>query len=80
MVVVNRTEDRVAAIREELNTDNAGVIIEYKPFSDMLSCAAQADVIFTCTSSKDPIFVKESVQAAHSSQSRLCIDISVQKI
>ncbi|KAG5627104.1 hypothetical protein H5410_012322 [Solanum commersonii] len=81
MVVVNRTEDRVAAIREELNTDNAGVIIEYKPFSEMLSCAAQADVIFTCTSSKDPLFVKESVQAAlrcvNSSQSRLFIDISV---
>ncbi|KAK4738499.1 hypothetical protein R3W88_002196 [Solanum pinnatisectum] len=81
MVIVNRTEDRVAAIREELNTDNAGVIIEYKPFSEMLSCAAQADVIFTCTASKDPLFVKESVQAAlrcvNSSRSRLFIDISV---
>ncbi|KAK6804290.1 hypothetical protein RDI58_002074 [Solanum bulbocastanum] len=81
MVVVNRTEDRVAAIREELNTDDAGVIIEYKPFSEMLSCTAQADVIFTCTASKDPLFVKESVQAAlrcvNSSLSRLFIDISV---
>ncbi|XP_055815065.1 glutamyl-tRNA reductase 2-like [Solanum dulcamara] len=81
MVVVNRTEDRVAAIREELTTDNAAVIIEYKPFSDMLACAAQADVIFTCTASKDPLFVKESVQGAftcvNSSRNRLFIDISV---
>ncbi|KAM3266075.1 hypothetical protein P3L10_003069 [Capsicum annuum] len=80
MVVVNRTEDRVTAIREELSTDGA-VIIEYKPFSEMLSCAAQADVIFTCTSSKDPLFVKESVHAALPSEdggrTRLFVDISV---
>ncbi|KAM3266082.1 hypothetical protein P3L10_003076 [Capsicum annuum] len=80
MVVVNRTEDRVTAIREELSTDGA-VIIEYKPFSELLSCAAQADVIFTCTSSKDPLFVKESVQAALPSEdgcrTRLFVDISV---
>ncbi|PHT60633.1 Glutamyl-tRNA reductase 2, chloroplastic [Capsicum baccatum] len=80
MVVVNRTEDRVTAIRGELSTDGA-VIIEYKPSSEMLSCAAQADVIFTCTSSKDPLFVKESVQAALPSEdggrTRLFVDISV---
>ncbi|CAN4125978.1 unnamed protein product [Withania somnifera] len=80
MVVVNRTQDRVADIREELSTD-AAVAIEYKPFSEMLACAAQADVIFTCTSSKDPLFIKESVQAALPSEdggrTRLFIDISV---
>ncbi|MCE3216851.1 Glutamyl-tRNA reductase 2, chloroplastic, partial [Datura stramonium] len=73
MVVVNRTEDRVAAIREELT----GVVdIIYKPFSEMLACAAQADVIFTCTASKDPLFIKESVQDG-GRRRRLFIDISV---
>ncbi|MCD9559006.1 hypothetical protein HAX54_016721 [Datura stramonium] len=41
MVVVNRTEERVAAIREELT--DADII--YKPFSEMLACAAQADMV-----------------------------------
>ncbi|KAJ8529957.1 hypothetical protein K7X08_036792 [Anisodus acutangulus] len=78
MVVVNRTEDRVAAVREELTDAD----ITYKPFSEMLACAAQADVIFTCTASKAPLFIKESVQALPSVNSeggawRLFIDISV---
>ncbi|XP_059313842.1 glutamyl-tRNA reductase 1, chloroplastic-like [Lycium ferocissimum] len=78
MVVVNRTEERVAAIREELK--DADII--YKPFSEMLACAAQADVIFTCTASEAPLFIKESVQALPSVNSedggrRLFIDISV---
>ncbi|OIT27704.1 PREDICTED: glutamyl-tRNA reductase 2-like [Nicotiana attenuata] len=78
MVVVNRTEDRVAAIREELK--DAEII--YKPLSGMSSCAAQADVVFTCTASEAPIFVKESVQALPDVNSgfggqRLFIDISV---
>ncbi|KAJ8572468.1 hypothetical protein K7X08_008979 [Anisodus acutangulus] len=78
MVVVNRTEDRVAAIREELTDAD----ITYKPFSEMLACAAQADVIFTCTASEAPLFIKESVQALPSVNSedggrRLFIDISV---
>ncbi|CAN4111889.1 unnamed protein product [Withania somnifera] len=80
MIFVNRTEDRVSAIREELSTD-AAVTIEYRPFSDRLACAAHADVIFTCTSSKVPLFIKESVQAALLSEdggrTRLFIDISV---
>ncbi|PHU10323.1 Glutamyl-tRNA reductase 2, chloroplastic [Capsicum chinense] len=78
MVVINRTEDRVAAIREELT--DADII--YKPFSEMLAYAAQADVIFTCTASEAPLFIKESVQALPSVNSedggrRLFIDISV---
>lgn len=78
MVVVNRTEDRVAAIREELK--DAEII--YKPLSEMLSCAAQADVVFTCTASEAPLFVKESVQALPDVNSefggqRLFVDISV---
>ncbi|XP_049351702.1 glutamyl-tRNA reductase 1, chloroplastic-like [Solanum verrucosum] len=78
MIVVNRTEDRVAAIREELMDAD----IVYKPFSELLACAAQSDVIFTCTASKAPLFIKESVQALPSVNSedgcrRLFIDISV---
>lgn len=58
MVVVNRTEERVAAIREEIKD----VEIIYKPLSEMLSCAGQADVIFTSTASESPLFLKDHVQ------------------
>ncbi|CAL5383934.1 unnamed protein product [Camellia sinensis] len=57
MVVVNRTEERVAAIREELKD----VEIIYQPLSEMLPCAAEADVIFTSTASETPLFLKEHV-------------------
>lgn len=78
MVVVNRSEERVAAIREELN----GVEIIYKPLSDMLSCAADADVVFTSTASETPLFLKDHVQDLPSVEPavgglRLFIDISV---
>lgn len=78
MVVVNRSEERVAAIREELK----GVEIIYEPFSEMLSCAAEADVVFTSTASETPLFLKEHakdlppVDAAVGGL-RLFIDISV---
>ncbi|CAO2817683.1 unnamed protein product [Amaranthus hypochondriacus] len=58
MIVVNRSEERVAAIREEL----PGVEIIYKPLTEMLACAAEADVIFTSTASDSPLFLKEDVQ------------------
>lgn len=58
MVVVNRTEERVAAIREELK----GVEIIYKPLEEMLTCAAEADVVFTSTASENPLFLKEHVK------------------
>ncbi|KAL9447000.1 hypothetical protein AB3S75_014630 [Citrus x aurantiifolia] len=78
MVVVNRSEERVAAIREELN----GVEIIYKPLSEMLSCAADADVVFTSTASEAPLFLKDHVQdfppvEAAVGGLRLFIDISV---
>ncbi|PSS19686.1 Glutamyl-tRNA reductase [Actinidia chinensis var. chinensis] len=57
MVVVNRSEERVAAIREELKD----VEIIYKPLSEMLTCAAEADVVFTSTASENPLFLKEHV-------------------
>ncbi|KAK4276933.1 hypothetical protein QN277_015021 [Acacia crassicarpa] len=58
MVVVNRTEERVIAIREEIKD----VEIIYKPLSEILSCAGQADVIFTSTASESPLFLKDHVQ------------------
>lgn len=57
MVVVNRSTERVDVIREELKD----VEIIYKPLSEMLSSAAEADVIFTSTASERPLFLKENV-------------------
>ncbi|TQD90824.1 hypothetical protein C1H46_023664 [Malus baccata] len=42
MVVVNKTEERVTSIREELH----GIEIIYKPLTEMLTCAVEADVVF----------------------------------
>lgn len=77
MVVVNRTKERVAAIHEELKD----VEIIYKPFSEMLACAAEADVVFTSTASETPLFTKEHVEMLPTVRSeigrRVFIDISV---
>ncbi|KAJ7968352.1 Glutamyl-tRNA reductase family protein [Quillaja saponaria] len=77
LVIVNRTEDRVTAISQELKD----VEIVYKPVSEMLECAAEADVIFTCTASETLLFLKDHVQTLPSVGpdigSRLFIDISV---
>ncbi|ESW09667.1 hypothetical protein PHAVU_009G146100 [Phaseolus vulgaris] len=78
MVVVNRTEERVAAIREELKD----IEIIYKPLSEMLTCAGEADVVFTSTASETPLFLKGHVKdLPPASQDvgghRFFIDISV---
>lgn len=78
MVVVNRTEERVSAIREEIKD----VELIYKPLSEMLNSAAEADVIFTSTASETPLFLKEHVLdlpavAASVGGLRLFVDISV---
>lgn len=78
MVVVNRSEERVSAIREEIKD----VEIIYKPLSEMLNSAAEADVIFTSTASETPLFLKEHVLdlpavAASVGGLRLFVDISV---
>ncbi|XP_058220406.1 glutamyl-tRNA reductase 1, chloroplastic-like [Rhododendron vialii] len=78
MVVVNRTEERVVSIREELKD----VEIIYKPLSEMLACAAEADVIFTSTASDTPLFLKHHVIDLPTAIQevggvRLFIDISV---
>ncbi|KAF6142090.1 hypothetical protein GIB67_037008 [Kingdonia uniflora] len=78
MVVVNRSEERVAAIREELK----GIEIIYKPLSEMLTCTADADVVFTSTASDAPLFFKEDIEVlppvdAEVGGLRLFVDISV---
>lgn len=77
MVIVNRTEEKVKAIRQELKD----VDILYRPFSDTLASAAEANVIFTCTASESPLFLKDDVQilppVGTAMRRRLFIDISV---
>ncbi|CAH8384041.1 unnamed protein product [Eruca vesicaria subsp. sativa] len=75
MVVVNRSEEKVAAIREEMPP---GVEIVYKPFDEMLACAGEADVIFTSTASESPLLLKEHVESLPPvADGRLFVDISV---
>lgn len=78
MVVVNRSEEKVAAISEELKD----VEIIFKPLTDMFACAAEADVVFTSTASETPLFLKHHVQdfppiSAEAGGLRLFVDISV---
>ncbi|XP_068645322.1 glutamyl-tRNA reductase 1, chloroplastic-like [Aristolochia californica] len=78
IVVVNRSEQKVAAIHKELKS----VELIYKPSTEMLACAAEADVVFTCTSSEKPLFLKEQVETLPSVSEalgglRLFVDISV---
>ncbi|CAE5963526.1 unnamed protein product [Arabidopsis arenosa] len=78
MVVVNRSEERVTAIREEM----PGVEVIYRPLDEMLACAAEADVVFTSTTSETPLFLKEHVKDLPSTGPevggvRLFVDISV---
>ncbi|WJX52415.1 Glutamyl-tRNA reductase 2, chloroplastic [Trifolium repens] len=78
MVVVNRSEEKVDAIREELKDD---VEIVFRPLSEMLESAAEADVIFTGTASESLLFSKENVKMLPSDGQcvtrRLFIDISI---
>ncbi|GAB2256312.1 hypothetical protein Droror1_Dr00010090 [Drosera rotundifolia] len=78
MVVVNRSEEKVAAICEEMKD----VEIIYKPFSELHTCAAEADVIITSTASEYPLFLKEHVESLPPASLevgglRLFVDISI---
>ncbi|CAI8607194.1 unnamed protein product [Vicia faba] len=78
MVVVNRTEERVSAIRDEIND----VEIIYKPLSDMLECVGEADVVFSSTASENPLILKQHVKelpfaSEEMGRKRLFVDISV---
>ncbi|XP_039038364.1 glutamyl-tRNA reductase 1, chloroplastic-like [Hibiscus syriacus] len=77
-MVVNRSEEKVATIREEMK----GVEIIYRPLTDMLAYSAEVDVIFTSTASETPLFLKENVKdfppvSSKVGGSRLFDDISV---
>ncbi|XP_074586258.1 glutamyl-tRNA reductase 2-like [Curcuma longa] len=77
-VVVNRSAERVEAIREELKD----IEIIYKPFSELHSSVAEADVVFTSTASDVPLFLKEDVEVLPPVSEdvggiRLFVDISV---
>ncbi|KAL8554844.1 hypothetical protein ACS0TY_002865 [Phlomoides rotata] len=78
IVVVNRTEEKVDSIKEELKD----VEIVYKPLSELLTCAGESDVIFTCTASKTLMFSKDQVQmltpvGSDVGDTRQFVDISV---
>lgn len=78
MVVVNRTEERLNSIREELKD----VEIEYRPFSQLMTCAGEADIIFTCTALETLLFSKDQVQtlppvSPEVGGQRLFVDIAV---
>ncbi|KAI3685927.1 hypothetical protein L1987_79596 [Smallanthus sonchifolius] len=78
IVVVNRSIEKVDALREEFKD----IEIIYRPVDDMMTCAGEADVIFTSTSSETPLFLKENVAnlppvGADVGGKRLFIDISV---
>ncbi|CAL0331454.1 unnamed protein product [Lupinus luteus] len=77
MVVVNRTEEKVNAIQQELKD----VDIVFRPLSEMITCAAAADIVFTSTASKSPLFCKQDVQmlplVRQGDRRRLFIDISI---
>ena len=78
VVVVNRSVERVDAIREETKD----IEIVYRPLSEMYEAAAEADVVFTSTASETPLFTKEHADALPTISDamggvRLFIDISV---
>ncbi|XP_010908073.2 glutamyl-tRNA reductase 2 [Elaeis guineensis] len=78
IMVVNRSVEKVDAIHEEMKD----VEIIFRPFTDMLPSAAEADVVFTSTASETPLFLKEHVEGlppvSHAIGAvRLFIDISV---
>ncbi|XP_078162297.1 glutamyl-tRNA reductase 2-like [Carex rostrata] len=77
VVVVNRSVEKVDAIRGEMKD----IEIIYRPLDEMMSAAAEADVIFTSTASETPLFLKEHVEAlplaSEEIGTRLFIDISV---
>ncbi|AQK64806.1 Glutamyl-tRNA reductase 1 chloroplastic [Zea mays] len=78
VVVVNRSAQRVDAIREEIKA----IEIVYRPLSEMYEAAAEADVVFTSTASETPLFTKEHADALPTVSDamggvRLFVDISV---
>eukprot|EP00252_Welwitschia_mirabilis_P020671 TRINITY_DN5106_c0_g1_i1.p1 TRINITY_DN5106_c0_g1~~TRINITY_DN5106_c0_g1_i1.p1 ORF type:complete len:532 (+),score=116.95 TRINITY_DN5106_c0_g1_i1:210-1805(+) len=78
IVIVNRSEERVSLLREELT--EAELI--YRPLDEIYTSAAEAHVVFTSTASESPLFLKKHAEAlplapAEVGGVRLFIDISV---
>ncbi|KAL6883532.1 hypothetical protein ACP4OV_010946 [Aristida adscensionis] len=78
VVVVNRSVERVDAIREEMKD----IEIVYRPLTEMYEAAAEADVVFTSTASETLLFTKEHAEALPPISetmggARLFVDISV---
>ncbi|KAM3406606.1 hypothetical protein ACQJBY_000591 [Aegilops geniculata] len=78
VVVVNRSVERVDAIREEMKD----IEIVYRPLTEMYEAAADADVVFTSTASESLLFTKEHAEALPPISLamggvRLFVDISV---
>ncbi|KAF6983676.1 hypothetical protein CFC21_001814 [Triticum aestivum] len=78
VVVVNRSVERVDAIREEMKD----IEIVYRPLTEMYEAAAEADVVFTSTASESLLFTKEHAEALPPISLavggvRLFVDISV---
>lgn len=76
MVVVNRSEHRVA----ELQAEFPDAQILFQPLPELMRCAGEADLIFTCTAAAAPLFLKEDVDrlpAAPEGAARCFVDIAV---
>lgn len=82
MVVVNRSEGRVAELQAEFYKEGEAVEILFRPLPELLAAAGEADVIFTAASSEAPLFLHEHAAAlppasAHTGGVRHFVDIAV---
>eukprot|EP01018_Ginkgo_biloba_P026640 Gb_19050 [translate_table: standard] len=80
IVVVNRSEERVLSLVQEINDPNVELV--YKPVSQMHACASEAEVVFTSTGSQTPLFLKDDVEnlppvTSELGGTRIFIDIGV---
>jgi glutamyl-tRNA reductase len=77
MVMLNRSRERA----DELAAEFPEAKIEYQPLSELMRCAGEANVVFTSTSSVEPLFMREHADALpalpEAAGPRLFIDISV---
>lgn len=78
MVLLNRSRERA----DELAAEFPEAQIEYQPLTEMMRCAGEAQIVFTSTSSVDPLFMREDADALPpvseaAGGKRLFIDISV---
>jgi glutamyl-tRNA reductase len=76
IAVVNRSQDRAAAMLKEFETSDAEFTI--RPLTQMLDCIAISDLVFTSTASTEVILSRKNLEAIALNHSGLTlIDISV---